>query len=264
MNASYTQELTRLGLSPEQASIYEYLLKEGPSPASRIAKTSTLKRGLAYKVLDQLIEIGLVTKKDAPGAVAVFEPLHPGKLAELVALRQKEAENAAAVLSTHLGSLVSLFNLVSGKPGVSFYEGLDGVKRIYDDILDTGQDVLLVRSIHDKDKAFDFIPAFIRKRVAKNISVTAITPNTPDANHDLAVDEANLFTRTWVDARLYKDPVEIDIYGDKVAMIHLADPLTGTIIQHPAIAQAMRALFTLMRLGAQHPNSSVITEDSLK
>jgi sugar-specific transcriptional regulator TrmB len=246
----YQQELVRIGLTHEQATIYEYLLKNGPSPASRIASHALLKRGLTYKVLDQLVELSLATKQDRRGAVTLFAPLHPSRLQELVTEKERSITQATTSLSSHLSGLISLFNLVSGKPGISFFEGLSGIKRIYDDMLDTGEDILLIRSRYDTNVSFDFIPLFIKKRAAKGISVRAITPDVPEANRNPAIDAANLFHRTWVPANFYTDPVEIDIYGDKVAMIHLAEPITGTIIQHPAIAQAMRSVFQLAEHGA--------------
>jgi sugar-specific transcriptional regulator TrmB len=252
----YQQELIRIGLTHEQATIYEFLLKNGPSPASRIARHALLKRGLTYKVLEQLIELLLVAKQDARGAVTLFSPLHPGRLQQLVTEKERLITQATTSLSSHLAGLVSLFNLVSGKPGISFFEGLQGIKRIYDDMLDTGKDILLIRSRYDTNVSFDFIPLFIKKRAAKGISVRAITPDLPEANHNPAIDTANLFHRTWVPADLYTDPVEIDIYGDKVAMIHLSEPITGTIIQHPAIAQAMRSVFNLAERGATSASNS--------
>jgi len=51
----------------------------------------------------------------------------------------------------------------------------------------------------------------------------------------------------------YQSPVEIDIYGDKVAFINYASGGTSTIITSPAIAGAMRELFIIQyRHWAEH------------
>ena len=72
-NATYNQSLIQAGLSPEEALIYECLIKNGSSKAGKIALKTPLKRGLVYKTLDLLENQGLVIKHEDKGKVAVFE-----------------------------------------------------------------------------------------------------------------------------------------------------------------------------------------------
>ena len=69
--------LQQAGLSEEQALTYQALLDKGPQKASNIAQWTGIKRGLTYKVLDELVNIGLVEKKEPTSGVATFFPLHP-------------------------------------------------------------------------------------------------------------------------------------------------------------------------------------------
>jgi len=66
--------LIQAGLSEEQAQIYQALLERGPQRASDLTKWVGLKRGLVYKVLEQLENIGLALKSEGKGTVAVFFP----------------------------------------------------------------------------------------------------------------------------------------------------------------------------------------------
>ncbi|TAN58360.1 hypothetical protein EPN15_01360 [Patescibacteria group bacterium] len=59
----FEQVLTQAGLTENQALIYEILVKNGLMPAGAVCKKTPLKRGLVYKILDELTEIGLVEKK---------------------------------------------------------------------------------------------------------------------------------------------------------------------------------------------------------
>src|SRR4051812_9749020 len=113
---NYQESLRQAGLAKDQAAIYEALVKRGPSPASDIALSAGLGRPLAYKVLDELIEIGLVEKKDEPKKVAKFIPVHPLKLKEIADKRLDSAQNAKTALEGTLSKLISDFNLQSGKP----------------------------------------------------------------------------------------------------------------------------------------------------
>ncbi len=76
--------LIEAGLSEEQAAIYSALLDKGPLKAGAISSWTGIKRGLIYKVLDQLENMGLVSKKGGDGTVAVFAPEHPSRLSEIM------------------------------------------------------------------------------------------------------------------------------------------------------------------------------------
>src|SRR3989338_9029750 len=117
-NTSYDKFLGELGLNKEQSLVYEGLLKNGLMPARIVAQKSGVKRSLAYKVLEQLIALGLVEKRENIGKIAFFFPAHPGKLRELLQKREEAIKTAEASLGGIIGSMVSDFNLLSGKPNV--------------------------------------------------------------------------------------------------------------------------------------------------
>jgi len=64
-------------------------------------------------------------------------------------------------------------------------------------------------------------------------------------------DQDILFDRTWVSTSLYNSPVEIDIYGDRVAIMSYGKEFVGTIIQSEQISKALKQVFELARVGAK-------------
>lgn len=257
----YEKILQQALLTKDQAIIYTVLLKNGPLPAGKLTKKTPLKRSLVYKVLEQLAELGLVEKQKKRGQAIVFQPNHPETIKDLIETRQRQAENARAVLETVMPGLVSDFNLISGKPSVRFFEGIEGLKQIYDDILSTGEDFYLIRSVYEpvySEKIVPIIERFIKKRVAKKISVTAITPRGFSRNNtasSLREDAKILYKRTWLDKKYYDAPVEIDIYGDKIAFLSFGKELIGIIIDSPQISQALKKLFLLSQKAAKQLSS---------
>jgi sugar-specific transcriptional regulator TrmB len=256
----YEKILQQALLTKDQAIVYTVLLKNGPLPAGKLTKKTPLKRSLVYKVLEQLTELGLVEKREKKGQAIVFQPNHPETIKELIENRQRQTENARAVLETTMPGLVSDFNLISGKPAVRFFEGIEGLKQIYDDILSTGKDFYLIRSVYEpvySEKIVPILERFIKKRVAKKISVTAITPRdflkgrVPSPREDAKI----LYKRTWVDKKHYDAPVEIDIYGDKIAFLSFGKELIGVIIESPQIAKALKKLFLLSQKAAKQLSS---------
>ena len=75
--------LEKSGLTQEQAKIYLFLLSKGLSPAKLISKQTGIGRALTYKILAQLIELGLTEKRENFGKIAMFFPNHPSKIKEL-------------------------------------------------------------------------------------------------------------------------------------------------------------------------------------
>lgn len=249
----YDKFLEQALLTKDQATVYSALLKNGPLPAGRLAKKTPLKRSLVYKILEQLGELGLVEKKDSTGQITVFAAEHPAKLKDLAEKQESGAKEAQAVLDTIMASMVSDFNLVHGKPGIRFFEGVDGLKKIYDDILETGNDFYLVRSIFEPVYTKEIVPIiekFIQKRVAKKMTVTALTPTDTLGARTPASDAKILFKRTWIDKKDYDVPVEIDIYGNKIAFLSFGKELIGVIIESAQIAQSLKKLFLLSRKAA--------------
>ncbi len=176
--------LQQLGLDTEQIIVYEYLLKNGKSKAREITKNTPLKRGLVYKVLDELVTMKIVEKNDSEGAVSTFEALHPSALKTLAESKVREAQNAQNHLEHDLGTFISMYNLANNKPGIEFYEGLEGIKKIYNEILQntSNEPVRSIVKVLDKkiDKeTYSVINDYIQKRIKKNILSQSIAINNP-------------------------------------------------------------------------------------
>ncbi len=98
--------LVEAGLSAHQSAIYEALIQRGPQKATRLAFLAGVPRTLSYKVLDELVAAGLVTKKDEPGRVSQFVPVHPIELKKMAQRRLDEAASAKQLVDQALPELV--------------------------------------------------------------------------------------------------------------------------------------------------------------
>lgn len=248
----YEQQLQQSGLSANQAAIYEALLKTGLTKAAQIIKTTGLKRGLVYKTLEELAKLGLAIKKDAPGKVSAFEPAHPKILKELIEKQEARIKNAAQALEAGLGQLISEFNLVSGKPGVRFYEGLDGIKAVLEDTLTSNpQKNLLVFSdaagyatyLLDWNTEY-----YAPKRKRLQIYEKVIIPNTAKALEWLKGYKAVEVTEMlFVEANLFPFATEINIYNNKVSFITFSEKThIGVIIDNKEIHDTFKSVFNLV------------------
>ena len=134
------QALIRLGLSDNESNIYLELLKTpGVQPASIIASRVNMNRTTTYKILINLSKIGLISKTQKHGIIRFFADDPENKLKKLI---EKEERVISEVNSTILDSLPLLTsqkdNYNSNIPKIRFYEGVDGVKQIYEEVLKDG------------------------------------------------------------------------------------------------------------------------------
>ncbi len=241
-----TKLLEQVGLNLEQAKVYLSLVSSGALPARKIALESRVNRSLVYKILKQLVELGLIIESTVPGSVSTFTALHPSKLHTLVKRKEEDLKLADQALHEAVSTLGAQFNLACGKPTVRFYEGLEGLKILNKDILHTKSDIKLIRSPLDNN-AEEVIPIWSKNREALReigIKIKLIVPikNTP-STISKAEDEKYLTERKRVPRTELNNPAQVIVYGNKVALSSFADCMITTIIEDQNIRKTFDMLF---------------------
>jgi predicted transcriptional regulator len=128
LNTDLFQEL---GLSPNEAKIYEALIAYGGSGVSTISLRSKVHRRNAYDTIHRLIEKGLVYEVFTEGET-VYEAVDPGKLMEFVKEKERMLEEA----------LPTLFSTYQSKRAVQrayIYRGVEGMKNFLREALKSGE-----------------------------------------------------------------------------------------------------------------------------
>ncbi|HEY4526043.1 MAG TPA: helix-turn-helix domain-containing protein [Candidatus Paceibacterota bacterium] len=121
-----------LGLSPNEARIYEALVERGESGVSEIALFGNIHRRNAYDAIRRLVEKGLCFQIFS-GGENKYNAVDPDKLAELL------AENSER-LQKVLPELKKKFVARVAPEEAYIYHGLEGQKNIWRDVLRVGED----------------------------------------------------------------------------------------------------------------------------
>lgn len=235
--------LIEAGLSEEQAAVYSSLLDKGPLKAGSISSWTGIKRGLIYKVLDQLESMGLISKKGGEGTVAVFAPEHPSRLAEIMERKEKSMALAKETVMFSLGSLSSKFNLLSGKPNVQFFEGKEGVSKVMRDSFTSQTEIL---TFADNEAMNKYYPELnkenIEARKNSNIKKRLISIDTPYIRELAKNDNPEITDRRLIDSEKFSTVMQI--YDNKVTYITL-DPHKeiGVIIEDNSIYEMQKMIF---------------------
>jgi sugar-specific transcriptional regulator TrmB len=242
--------LEQIGLNTTQARAYLALISNGTLTPPQLSDKIQITRTNAYEVFKQLEDLTLAVKSGS-GTKLTYRPENPSNLEKLMESRRNQVIEHETHLRSFMPQLMTYFYTYSEQPGARVFTGVDGLRQIYEDILRTRQTLYMIRTPAEKiTLGKEIVKNFIHQRIKLGIRVESITPYRENANKDPRVDAVQLFTRTFFPADSYSAPVEIDIYGHKVAFLSFGDELTGVIIESPQIAEAMRSLFLIAKVGA--------------
>jgi len=255
--------LQSLGLTGVQAEILDCLLQTGPQKASDIAKKTKRPRGVAYKGLEELIELGLAIKKEAKAGIAVFAPEHPSNLERVLEQKEKDLAKTKSAFASSLPDLVSAFNLASNKPGVRFYEGEEGVKKVLEDNLISNPDKKLF-TFSDVASYATYLSDwntnyYAPKRKKLGVFERVIIPDNARALEYMKDYKSNEVTDIlFIDHKTYPFATEINIYNQKISFVTFSpDFMVGVIIENKEIYTTLLSIFNFIwEFGKSNLNAS--------
>ena len=240
--------LSQTGLSEAEDTTYSTLLSNGSMSILELSQKSSITRTNLYNILTSLEQKGLV-EKDTTKKSIHYIPKPPREIEKLLELKEKHIFMAKNTFGLLIGNLQSQYNLISSKPTITYYEGFEGLKTVYQDILDSRKNILLFRSTHD-DKRNDvdtLIQKQITEQVKRGIKARVIGPPEDDARQlYTTLDQLHLVDERFVTNFNFDLPAQILIYHTKVAIITIRDEIVVTLIDNPAIAETFTILFNFI------------------
>lgn len=236
----------KAGLTKPQSAVYLALVQYGPQAPAEIAKRTGETRTNAYAILNKLEQLKLV--QNIGQKTARYQAENPSNLEILAEKRRKIVTKHEQELKGGMSALLDAFYAHNEAPGSRTLTGRDGIREVHRDVINTGETVYLIRTPFDS-KYGDLIEIHREQRATKGIKTIALTPETPHAKQYAAdgTDEKYLFERTMMPVDAYRSPVEIMIYGKKVALISYGETEIVTIITSPVIAAAFREIFLMLQ-----------------
>jgi len=238
--------LQAFGLSEPEATIYLALLEIGPQPASVIAKKAGLKRGHTYNLLTVLLGKG-VLQEFVKDRVKYFTCSSPLVLVSLLERRGEEIEGKKRTLIQVIPDLERIRNPMTVQPKVRLFQGIDGIKEIYEDTLRENDPNLYAVGDFDhyfpRDKSRelnDWMWEYCSRRAKSGICYVGIVNKSTTS--DLAFRKRKAQKRRFKMLQGIDLPVEVNIYANKVAIISSSRDMVGLIIEDKPTADMFRNL----------------------
>jgi len=151
-----------------------------------------------------------------------------------------------ALLNQILPQLSSLDKSSQGKPRIQFYSGADGLKKVYEDLLNYKNIIVYGWASEDIPELFgkEWTFNYVHMRVKRNIEEWIIYPRSKTGEEYKKHDEEHKRKSKVVDPKKYRLEIEINIYKNKIAMTSAKDEV-GIIIESTPIANTWKKIFEM-------------------
>jgi sugar-specific transcriptional regulator TrmB len=239
-----TELLQELGLTQNEAKIYEALVTYGGSGVSTISLRSKVHRRNAYECLHRLIEKGLVYEVFTRGET-IYEGVQPTKLMELIEEKQQK-------LAQELPHLLSVFRQHRSPERAHIYKGIEGIKNYMNAALESGEDIYVLGSegVWFDPRLATHTAMFLKEAEAKGMKFHIIF------DHDVQEKTPHIpkmltATFKYLPAA-YSTNSTMDIFADHIVMYtgmepgKLIEDATIFVMVSPALAESCRIWWKLL------------------
>lgn len=221
------------GIEQKELETYKHLLTLKRATVLQLTGVSGEKRSNLYRYLESLIKKGLVSE--------IYEGNKHYYLAESPKTLQSFISQQEKKIRKLLPELESIEEQALERPKIRFFEGLGGIQRLYDKLLEEKQEILAFAWPEKLLSKVEFHEDFVKKRVKNKIPVRLILPDTKIARRR-KVRKGELR-----EVRFTKNLKPFDatfmISGNKIVMFSLKRWITGVLIENKEIAEGLRAFF---------------------
>lgn len=238
MDKTLIHILKNIGLNDKEARIYLSALELGTSVVSNVAKKAEMNRVTAYDILEKLMKKGFVN------SFMKFNIRH------YTATDPELIINEIINKTTHFKESLPALKRLKGEtthPKVQYFEGLEGIKAIYADTLNSKSEILNFANSQEIRRIWpEYDDEYVAKRVEKQIYLRGIAPQDEYGMLVHSHDGETFREIRLIPKDKYNFTNEINIYDNKVAIASFKDELIGMIIESHEIAETQRAIFRMV------------------
>lgn len=235
--------LEKAGLSKKSVAVYLALLELGRGTVAQISRKAGINRTTGYDILDSLAYQNLVRiSGKEPKQEYVAES--PDNIITLLEQRLQETQTSLSAAKELVPKLKSMHK-VDNRPQISFYEGIEGLKRVYEDTLTSSEPIVAYAAYEDMHATLgSYFPDYYLRRAARGISIRGIVPNTEASLERVVHNAEERRDIALIPKEMFDITPDIEIYDNKIMIASWRDRL-GIIIESAEIAHALKKVFEL-------------------
>jgi len=242
--ASYKTILKNLGLNDSEIAIYLTCLQTGPAQPQELVKKSGFSRPATYLAIEQLTVKGLLSSA-SHGKRKIYAAEPPERLVHYGKTKVNDLNQNVEDLENQIQALKLMER--GDKPVAKYFEGIDGLRSILQDLADTKP------AFTEEITNVDVVRKVFQNKDLESVQTKLEKMKTPGR----ALFSGDVkYVRKGVEARLlpkneFNFEGDILLYADKIAMVSFTDKVIGVVIESPIIAQTYHTIFELAWRGAK-------------
>jgi sugar-specific transcriptional regulator TrmB len=230
-----------LEISDISMVIFDFLSKEGSSTATKIAKYVKKSRTNIYYFLDELLKEQLILKIGERKNTK-YVAAHPSRLKYLLNQKKLVLQDKEKLLEDNFQLFLQQYSLGKEELGVYRFEGLDGLKTVYNELL---KDKVTVNSIVNRESLRSFIGEYndfyIKERIKKRIKSRVIAPS---CETQFEQDTKSFREVRTIPKKLFPFDMDFKITSKKIVLTTFEkDSASGIIIIDKEMSNQLLKLF---------------------
>ena len=257
------EKLKKLGFAENEVKLYLSLLRLTTGVVSEIAKKAGMNRSTTYVTLESLAEKGLVSISEE-NKIRLYKPIPPERLIQMFKEQVKKTSELVDVARDVVPELEALRSGEKTAPGgekyeIRYYEGLEGIKNVYEDTLTAKETMRVYASVENTNLALPhYFPEYVKRRIEKGIETRVIFPDTKEAKEVVmgTIKTAGQKGAFLVPKENYALSPEINLYDNKVAFLSFQGKY-GLIIESSELTSALKKIFEMSWKGAERLHKKI-------
>ncbi len=237
--------LQEIGLTEGETKVYLALISLGMTKTGPLAKKAEVSSSKVYKILDRLIQKGLVGHV-LQGKIKLFQALEPRRVVDYLEKKEQEIKQKKDLMQKILPQLELERKLSGKKTQAVIYEGFKAIKNFYLNILNelsAGETYHVLGASygeHEKPGVKEFFQNYHTQRAQKKIKVKML------ANYDV---KGNLVPSTLVNSEIRFLPqylitnMTVIFYNNKSFIFFMTEEPTGFLLENEEATKSFKKYF---------------------
>ena len=225
--------LKQAGLVNQEIDVYLVLLRLGSIVVSKISQETGLHRSNLYDTLEKLQNKGLVSFV-VKNNIKYYQATHPDRL---ISYLKEKTESVKSIIP----ELLDLTQLPKEETEVEIFKSKEGIKTIFKDIINSGQDYIVYGSAEKFEDLFPvYSKQFFRQVNEKGIKEKIIFQEGTKVDIKTKNGEYKFISKEHV------VPTSFNVYGNKVALFIWGLPMYAILIKNKDVADTYRTYFNFL------------------
>lgn len=238
--------LQSIGLDYSDTELYLLIANASSIDATTLLKRSRYSRATVFSSLNTLEEHGLIEKRKTGRAVH-YSIRDPQQLQTLYTQKKEDLEQLGTALEPHIDTLTQLYTIGSGKPSVERFVGIDQIRTLLFDTLNTKKPILSFvnsENVKETEEMQAINREYVHERKRKKIHKQIIWADTPAARKRYLFLKGPFTEGKFLNEKKYPFQTSLQIYENNIAYIsRVEQEYIGFKIIHPGIASLHRSVF---------------------